>query len=153
MPPQVLDARPFDWIIIDTNPHMGLFTRSALAASHSVIVPVSPSVFADQGTELLTETVSTMVALTGRPISILGFLVTQWKEDALNKDLLAKFAGRVATTNLRFFKTRVPLDKSNIEKAHIETGLGKKKSLFDRKSAAAQAYTAVVDEVFNHGRS
>ncbi|MFI5277251.1 MAG: AAA family ATPase, partial [Ktedonobacterales bacterium] len=92
MPPQVLDARPFDWIIIDTNPHMGLFTRSALAASHSVIVPVSPSVFADQGTNLLTETVSTVVALTGRPISILGFLVTQWKEDALNTDLLAKFA-------------------------------------------------------------
>ena len=32
-PPQALDTRHFDWIIIDTGPHMGLFTRSALAAS------------------------------------------------------------------------------------------------------------------------
>ena len=152
-PPQVLDARPFDWIIIDTSPHMGLFTSSALAASHFVIVPVSPSVFADQGTNLLTETVHTMAALTGWPIDILGILVTQWKEDAVNKDLLAKFTNRVAPSGLELLKTRIPLDKSNIEKAHIETGQGKKKSLFDRKSAAAQAYTAVVDEVFHYGRS
>lgn len=150
LPPHVLDTRPFDWIILDTGPHMGVFTRSALGASHAVLVPISPSAFADQGTALLISTVLTMAALTNRSLTVLGFLVTQWRDDATNRDLLAKFTARIESSGLRLFKTKVTYDKPNIEKAHLDTGQGRRRNIFDRRSAAAQAYLDVVDEVLHH---
>ena len=48
-PPQVPNNPPFDWIIIDTGPSMGFFTRSALAASEYVIMPVAPGAFSQEG--------------------------------------------------------------------------------------------------------
>lgn len=146
VPPPNMDTRPFDWIIIDTGPSMGFFTRVALAASHYVIMPVAPGAFADAGTGLLQETVDTMSALMGNPVAVLGCVVTQWKEDALNRQLLAKVVER-----LEVLGDKVPFDRNNIEKAHIETGQGKKKNLFDKpKSGAAKAYLAVVDDVVRH---
>ncbi len=141
-PPKVLDARPFDWIIIDTGPAMGLFTRSALAASHFAIMPVTPGVFADKGFDLLLRTIDTMAALTGHPIDLLGYVVTQWKDDALHRQLLAPLAQRMTALG-----DKIPLDTNNIEKAHIETGQGRKKSLLDRRCRAADAYSTVVREV------
>jgi chromosome partitioning protein len=151
-PPEVMDARPFDWIIIDTGPSMGFFTRSALAASHYVLMPVSPGVFADVGAHLLRRTVETMCALVGVPITLLGGVVTQWREDKLNHDLL-----KPAEQSLKIIGDKIPVDRTNIERAHLETGAGKKKTIFDRRCVAAQAYATVVagvvEEVSSHGNT
>lgn len=145
VPPPVLDARPFDWIIIDTGPSMGFFTRAAIAASRSVLLPLAPGAFADAGINLLRRTVLTMQALTGSPIAIQGCLITQWNENALNKALLAKVLPELGAVGIPVIETRIPLDKTNIERAHLETGAGKKKGLFAKKCASAVAYTAVVE--------
>ena len=142
VPPPALDKRPFDWIIIDTGPSMGFFTRSAVAASHYVIMPVTPGVFADDGIPILQQTIDTMAALLGVPIATLGCVVTQWKDDALSRELVAGVEQR-----LKMLGNRVPFDRNHIEKAHLETGAGKKKNLFDKRSAAASAYLEVVDEL------
>ena len=146
-PPSAINGRPFDWIIIDTGPWMGFFTRSALAASRYVIVPIAPSVFADMGIEFIQETVTTIRALTGAPLDILGCLVTQWRSDALNRTLLAKAEDVLALHGIPRIATEIPLDKTNIEKAHIETGQGRTRNLFDRRCAAARAYTEVVNNM------
>jgi len=151
-PPHNLDTRPFDWIILDTGPSMGFFTRCALAASHHVLMPIAPSVFTDLGSDLLVETVDAMRALTGGSIAILGALVTQWKEDATNKALLATAAARLEPAGLTLFRTQIPYDKANIEKAFLEAGSGQQKTLFShhRTSKVAQAYAATVGEVLSH---
>ncbi len=146
-PPLVLDARPFDWIIVDTGPSMGFFTRAAIAASHEVLMPIAPSVFTDLGVNLLVETVAAMRALVGEPITILGYLVTQWKEDALNNSLLALAKPNLEGAGIRPLATQIPLEKGSIEKAYLETGSGKPKNLFSKTSKVAQAYKAAVDEV------
>ena len=93
-PPAALGHEPFDWIVIDTGPWMGLFTRSALAASHYVIMPVAPStLFADSGLGHLRRAVRTMSALTGKDTTILGCLVTQWSDDKLSIQTFAPVDG------------------------------------------------------------
>lgn len=145
-PPPNLNKRPFDWIIIDTGPSMGFFTRSALAASHYVIMPATPSFFADDGIPLLNQTVETMAALVGASIAVLGCVVTQWKDDALGRLLLTSVEQR-----LKVLGAKVPFDRNNIEKAHIETGQGKKKHLLDKQRCpSARAYLEVIDEVVRH---
>lgn len=155
VPPPVLDKRPFDWIILDTGPSMSYFTRTALAASHYVLMPIEPGAFADLGLAQLRETIVTMQALIGATsaetsITLLGCLVTQWREDKLNTQLLASVIRELDGAGVTLLKTRIPLDKSHIEKAHIETGQGKKKTLFDHKSAAAREYLAAIEEVLSH---
>jgi chromosome partitioning protein len=150
-PPSALDMRPFDWIILDTGPSMGLFTRSAIAASHSVLMPIAPSVFADLGPELLVETVTTMSALMGAPIRMLGSFITQWKGDKLEKDLRAAAKVALDGAGIPVFDFEIPFDKTNIEKAFLEAGSGKKKNLFSHTSSkAATAYDKLTEEVLQH---
>ncbi len=142
--PNVRANQPFDWIIIDTGPSMGFFTRLALAASHYVLMPLSPGVFADVGDTLLRRTIGTMAALTGTNTELLGCVVTQWRDDALNRQFLTEIE-----RNINVVGKKVPVDR-NIERAHIEVGKGRKKTLFSYSaSQAAQAYLAVIDEVVN----
>lgn len=146
-PPQVLAARPFNWIIMDTSPSMGFFTRCALAASHYVLMPITPSVFADMGTDLLEQTVRAMRALVNQPIPIVGSLVTQWKDDPINRQLMASAGPSLDLARMSPLTAKIPLDKSNIEKAYLDTGQGKKKNLFDRRCKAAEAYLDAITEV------
>jgi chromosome partitioning protein len=144
-PPSNVDARPFDWIIIDTGPSMGFFTRASLAASHYAIMPAAPGVFASKGSDLLKRTIGTMEALVGRPISLLGSVITLWTNDAMSR----QFVNEVKAT-LPVLGDEVPFDRSHIERAHFDTGAGKQKMLFDRRGPAATAYLSVIREVRKH---
>jgi chromosome partitioning protein len=152
VPPHILEARGFDWIILDTGPSMGLFTRAAIAAAHYVLMPISPSVFTDLGANLLVNTVAAMSALVGEQIMMLGSLVTQWKDDQLHESLLALATPQLVGTGLSLFQARIPLDKGNIENAYLEAGSGQPKSLFShhKKSKAALGYAAAIAEVLSH---
>lgn len=150
VPPPVLEARPFDWIILDTGPSMGFFTRPALAATQYVLMPIAPGAFADLGLHQLRRTVATMQSLSNAPITLLGSCVTQWKDTRLNDQLLATAVRELDATGVPLLKTRIPLDASHIEKAHIETGAGRRTNLLSRNSPAAGAYIKLVEEVLKH---
>jgi chromosome partitioning protein len=145
VPPHVIDQGAFDWIIIDTGPSMGFFTRSALAASHFVLAPFAPGAFAGIGARLLRRTIDTMSALTGRPITLLGGVVTQWKQDQLNADLIGP-----VELSMPLIGDKIPFDRNNIEQAHLETAEGNKRTILDRRCASARAYAKLVEQVSKH---
>lgn len=142
VPPPNLASQPFDWIILDTPPSMGLFTRSAIAASHYVIMPIAPSVFSAVGVNALRDTIATMEALVGAPIKLLGGLVTQWQNNTLHKTLL-----QPVELSLPIIEPKIRFDKPHIENAHLETASGKKTNLFNHKSVVAQDYIELVGKV------
>jgi chromosome partitioning protein len=149
IPPPVLATHPFDWIIIDTGPQMGFLTRAALAASHYVLMALEPGAFADMGLELLLPTVEAIRALTGKQTKILGCVVTQWKDSAVNRDLLAKAKARLANEHIDIIEPKIPDDPNHIEKAHLETIAGGTRNLFNRVSPSSRAYTEVIEEVLS----
>jgi chromosome partitioning protein len=152
VPPRMLDTRPFDWMIIDTGPSMGLFTRAALAASHDVLMPIAAGAFADMAPNLLVSTVQAMGALTGKRITILGSLVTQWKSDRLHEDLWARAKSELNGYGIVPFETKIPDDKTTIERAHLESGSGARRMLLSHHSTskAAQAYHKALQELLKH---
>jgi hypothetical protein len=115
-------------------------------------MPISPSVFTDLGANLLVNTVRAMSALVGDPITILGSLVTQWKDDPLHQNLLRLATPDLEGTGLHLFETKIPLDKGNIENAYLEAGAGQSRSLFShhKRSKAALGYTAAIADVLSH---
>ncbi len=141
-PPHVRDEKPFDWIIFDTGPSMGYFTRLALAASHYVLMPLSPGYFAETGFALLQRAIATMSALTGASVEFLGCVVTQWQDNALNREFLQQIE-----RSMHVVGQKIPIDR-NIERSYIEVAQGRGRNLFSHAtSPAARAYLAVVDEI------
>jgi hypothetical protein len=53
----------------------------------------------------------------------------------------------MGAAGVRILRTRIPLDRNHIERAHIETGLGKKKNLFSHSSPSASAYISAIEEI------
>lgn len=145
-PPHYLDGGDFEWIIIDTPPEMSFRTRAALAAAHYVIAPTEPGIFEFSGLQQLFQTLDTMRGLMGRPISLLGCVLTKWKEDKVHKDFLEQLKQTLlGPRRVHVFDTRIPYD-ANVwrdEASHMRM------PVFNNKPAS-KMYTTLVEEVLKH---
>lgn len=71
-------ADDYDFIIIDCSPSLGLITVNALAASHSVIVPVQCEYFALEGLGKLLNTIKIVQSRLNENLVIEGILLTMF---------------------------------------------------------------------------
>lgn len=99
----------YDYILIDTNPSLGLLTINALAASDSVLIPVNPQLWSATGlTQLLNIIVKVKKRINPR-ITIEGILMTMCDpRTILYKDafkLVQDYYGEI----IRIFSSQIPL--------------------------------------------
>jgi chromosome partitioning protein len=134
-------AVPYDDIVIDCPPSLGLLTLNALTAADRLIVPVQAEYLALEGLGQLTRVIDLVRAHLNEPLRIMGVLVTMYDgRTNLATQVVAEvesyFPGLV-------FKTRIPrtirLSEAPSYGAPIAT--------FDAKSKGAAAYAALADEV------
>jgi chromosome partitioning protein len=67
--------KPFEYILIDTPPTLGVMTLNALAASHYLGIVINPAVYSLQGTNTLMETYSKVKENLNADLAILGAFV------------------------------------------------------------------------------
>lgn len=67
--------QPFDFILIDTPPSLGILTLNALCASDSLIIPVSCRMYSLQGTNDLMTTVSKVRKNLNPDLKLLGVVI------------------------------------------------------------------------------
>jgi chromosome partitioning protein len=136
----------YHYIIIDTNPYLGLLTINALAACDSVIIPVSPQLWSATGLTDLLQTIFKVKRKINPRIEIGGVLLTMCDErtrlfrDA--KSLLDAFC----EDRIRIFNSRIPstvkVGEANYSSVSIMD--------FDARSKAAVAYTEFAKEVIGY---
>jgi chromosome partitioning protein len=137
----------YEFIIIDTNPYLGLLTINALAACDSVIIPVSPQLWSATGLTDLIQTIYKVKRKINPRIDVEGILLTMCDErtrlfrDA--KELLDRFyKGKI-----KIFDTHIP--------STVKIGEANYSSMcvmdYDAKSKAAMAYTTFAMEVIGDG--
>ena len=139
----------YDFIIIDTNPYLGLLTINALSACDEVIVPVSPQLWSATGLTDLMQTIFKVKRKINPRIKVAGILLnicddrTRLFRDA--KGLLEDFCG----DRLRIFSTYIP-NTVRVGEANYAS-----RSILehDIKSKAAHAYTAFAREVIGNGET
>jgi len=68
----------YDYILVDCSPSLGLLTVNALAASHSVIIPVQCEYFALEGLGKLLNTIKIIQNNLNPDLEIEGFLLTMY---------------------------------------------------------------------------
>ena len=70
-------AAGYDYIILDTNPSLGLLTINAMAIADSLIIPLEPSIFALDGMEQLINVVKLVRRKINKDLKIEGALLTR----------------------------------------------------------------------------
>jgi chromosome partitioning protein len=142
----------FDWIILDTSPGQSFFTRSALAASHHVLVPVALDTWAALGMTGLLQTASAMRGLMGTGVEIVGCLLTRFRPGPIRRDDMATFKVDLATNRLRLFETRIRQD-DRLEARNREATRGVLAGIVDfalQRGTGATDYQAALEELMRY---
>ena len=134
-------ARGYDTILVDCPPSLGLLTINALTAGDAVIIPVQCEYYALEGLAQLLSTIEAVRARLNAELNVLAIVLTM--EDRRN---------RLSVQVIEEVRRHFP---SLVADARIPRAVrlaeapshGLPISVYDRRSAAAQAYDDLAREV------
>ena len=135
----------YEYIIIDTNPYLGLLTINALAVCDKVIIPVSPQLWAATGLTDLLKTIFKVKKKINPRIEIAGILLTICDERTKLfkevKNMLDEHYG----DKIKIFNTHIP----NNVKVGEANYFSKSVFDYDANCKAALAYNEFATEVMS----
>lgn len=140
------EAMSFSYILLDCPPSFNLLTMNAMAAAHSVLVPLQCEFFALEGLSQLLETVNQVRRTVNPQLDIQGIVLTMF--DARNN--LAQQVVNDVRTHLgeKVYHTLIP---RNVRVSEAPS-YGKPAILYDLKCAGSQAYLQLASEVIQRER-
>ena len=134
-------TQPFDVVLIDCPPALGLLTLNGLAWADRVLVPLQAEFFALEGLAFLLRTLDRVKRGSNASLQLLGVVLTMY--DGRNR--LAQQVENDVRTHLRgrVFQTKIPRNVRLPEPpSHAQPIFD-----YDERSTGAQAYAALSDEV------
>lgn len=146
------DGEKFDWIILDTPPGQSFYTRSALAATHYVLIPASFDTWTPLGMNGLLDTAKAMRGLMGTGVEVVGCLLTRYRPGPIKADDMKTFQFDLAGRDVRLFETKVRHD-DRLENRNREATRGKISGLlgFARLAGTgASDYQAALEELMQY---
>jgi chromosome partitioning protein len=148
---QLQQTRPFDYVIMDCPPSLGVLTINALTAAKEVFIPLQPHFFALQGLSKLFETTALVKRRLNRELRVGGIVLCLYETGTrLAADItddLSRFLEQsdplAPWKQARIFQTRI---RRNIKLAEAPS-FGQ--SIFDYapKSTGAVDYGELITEV------
>ncbi|MGO4437226.1 ParA family protein [Rhizobium sp. RAF56] len=140
------EALAFSYILVDCPPSFNLLTMNAMAAAHSVLVPLQCEFFALEGLSQLLETVDQVRRSVNPTLDIQGIVLTMF--DARNN--LAQQVVSDVRMHLgeKVYHTLIP---RNVRVSEAPS-YGKPAILYDLKCAGSQAYLQLASEVIQRER-
>ncbi|WP_377299049.1 ParA family protein [Rhizobium sp. SGZ-381] len=143
---QTVEALDFSYILLDCPPSFNLLTINAMAAAHSVLVPLQCEFFALEGLSQLLETVNQVRQTINPGLDIQGIVLTMF--DARN-NLAQQVVNDVRTyLGEKVYHTLIP---RNVRVSEAPS-YGKPAILYDLKCAGSQAYLQLASEVIQRER-
>lgn len=142
---QILEKvkEPYDFIIIDSPPSLGLLTINALCAANEVLIPVQCEYLALEGLEQLLNTINLVKTNLEQDLKIVGALLTMYSRGSrlsreVAKEVRRNFPGYV-------FDTVIPRAVVLAEAPKF----GKTILQYAPTSLAAKAYRELAEELIN----
>ena len=138
----------YHFIIVDTNPYLGLLTINALAACDEVIIPVSTQLWSATGLTDLLQTIFKVKRKINPRIEIAGIVLTICDERTRlfreAKNLLDEFCG----DRIKMFNTHIPSTVKVGEANYASRSILE----YSADSKAALAYKDFALEVSSHAK-
>lgn len=140
-------AKSYSYVLIDCPPSLNLLTMNAMAAAHSILVPLQCEFFALEGLSQLLETVGQVRDTLNPTLDIQGIVMTMY--DARNNLALQVVDDVRAHLGDKVYRTLIP---RNVRVSEAPS-YGKPAILYDLKCAGSQAYLQLASEVIQRERN
>lgn len=144
---QAEDAQAYTYVLIDCPPSLNLLTMNAMAAAHSILVPLQCEFFALEGLSQLLDTVEQVRESLNPDLDIQGIVLTMY--DARNNLAQQVVEDVRAHLGEKVYRTLIP---RNVRVSEAPS-YGKPAILYDLKCAGSQAYLQLASEVIQRERS
>ena len=131
----------YDFIILDCPPSLNTLTVNAMSAADSVLVPIQCEYYALEGLSQLIHTIELVKARMNEKLYIEGVVFTMY--DARTNLSLQVVENVKDTLKQNIYKTIIP---RNVRLAESPSH-GVPINIYDSKSAGAEGYRALADEV------
>lgn len=133
----------YDYIIIDCPPSLNLLTINSMTTADTVLVPIQCEYYALEGLSQLIHTVNLVKERLNPDLEMEGILFTMY--DSRTNLSLQVVENVKNNLNQNIYKTLIP---RNIRLAEAPS-YGMPINMYDPKSAGAEAYLMLADEVIN----
>ena len=137
----------YEFIIIDCPPSLNTLTVNAMSAADSVLVPIQCEYYALEGLSQLIHTIELVKARMNEKLYIEGVVFTMY--DARTNLSLQVVENVKDTLKQNIYKTIIP---RNVRLAESPSH-GVPINIYDSKSAGAEGYRALADEVIDSGKN
>jgi len=144
---QTEEAKRYSYVLIDCPPSLNLLTMNAMAAAHSILVPLQCEFFALEGLSQLLETVGQVRDSLNPTLDIQGIVMTMY--DAHNNLALQVVEDVRSHLGDKVYRTLIP---RNVRVSEAPS-YGKPAILYDLKCAGSQAYLQLASEVIQRERN
>jgi chromosome partitioning protein len=133
----------YDYIILDTNPYLGLLTINALAAADKVVIPASPQLWSATGLTNLLEVIEKVRRKINPNIEVSGILITMAAmRTVLYRNVVELIEKHFESSGIRIFDTRIPLSTRIGEANYYSQSVAD----FAGKEKAGESYLAFAKE-------
>lgn len=133
---------PYDVMIFDCPPAFGLLSANALVASHSVVIPVTPTAFAYDGLQRTFDVVQKIQGGLNRGLRLDGILLTMMETDNISRH----FANLLRKEYRSYvFEPEIPRDREI-----VKAGLRRLPvCVFNPQALSSRGYLTVTEEFLN----
>jgi cellulose biosynthesis protein BcsQ len=135
---------PFDFVLIDCPPNLGLLTLNALEVAQEVIIPLEPSFFSLHGLAKISETLQRVGSERGRPHRINALVTRYEKENDFAQEVYEEVRKHFGE---RLFHSVIHEDGVLREAA----GAGLSIADFDTNSSGYRDYMSLATEILERG--
>ena len=135
----------YDFVIIDCPPALSMLTINAMTTADSVLVPIQCEYYALEGLSQLIHTIELVQERLNSSLEIEGVVFTMY--DARTNLSLQVVENVKDNLNQNIYKTIIP---RNIRLAEAPS-YGMQINIYDPKSAGAESYMQLADEVIHRG--
>lgn len=136
----------YDYVLIDTQPSLGMLTVNALAASDSVVIPVQAEYLSARGLELLLRTIARVRRQINPALSIGGILLTMVDDRTNDAKEIQRLIRDAYGNQIHLYKG-IPRSVRAAE----TTKTGKSIYVHDPSGKLATAYETLTREVLSVG--
>ena len=139
-------ASRFSYVLVDCPPSLNLLTLNAMAAAHSILVPLQTEFFALEGLSQLLNTVEQVRRSINPSLEIQGIVLTMF--DKRNNLALQVVEDVRSHLGDKVYQTVIP---RNVRVSEAPS-YGKPAILYDLQCAGSQAYLQLASEVIRRER-
>ena len=134
----------YDYIIIDTPPHLGALILNALTASDYVLIPAQADIYNMQGISQLYETIGTVKQFCNPSLKVLGIVLTRYNaRTKIAQDIRGTLEGTAARIGTRLFASAIR------ESTTVKEAQAAQQPLLDYapKSKVSEDYVKLFNEI------